>query len=188
MTRAERQELGLLRQLESKLRDAVTATQKREEKWPEYLKTKGVKFWADALARMDEYRNTGFKHQINGSGTPTGENLQERSRKASALERTGADTGTAGRWAERPAASTNFKGQADEPHDRQHLLRRSKMAKLVITPEIEAHTNKAVAAAIKAERKRVADGIKALELPEGTTARAGAAIKKAVKEAVAAQD
>ena len=62
------------------------------------------------------------------------------------------------------------------------------MAKLVITPEIEAYTAKAVAAAIKAERKRVAEGIKNLELPEGTTARAGAAIKKAVKEAVAAQD
>lgn len=185
MTRAERQELGLLRQLESKLREAVTSTQKREEKWPDYLKTKGVKFWSDALARLDGYRASGFK--VNGSGTPTGENLQERSRKASALERTGADAGTAGRRAERPSAPTNFKGQADGPHDRRQLLRRSKMAKLVITPEIEAHTNKAVAAAIKAERKRVAEGIKNLELPEGTTARAGAAIKKAVKEAVAAE-
>lgn len=74
-------------------------------------------------------------------------------------------------------------GPSDPP---QPTIRRSTMAKLVITPEIEAHTNKAVAAALKAERKRVADGVKALELPEGTTARAGAAIKKAVKEAVAA--
>lgn len=149
MTEAERQELRLLRQLEAKLRESLAATLEREAKFPAYLKTKSVKFWADALARMDEYRRNGFK--------PTG-------------------------------AKKVSNGQADGPHDRQHLLRRSKMAKLQITPEIEAHTNKAVAAALKAERKRVADGVKNLVLPEGTTARAAAAIKKAVKEAVASQD
>lgn len=60
------------------------------------------------------------------------------------------------------------------------------MAKIQDDPKVQAHVEKEVAKAIKVERKRVADGIKNLALPEGTTARSGAAIKKAVKEAVAA--
>lgn len=132
----------MLRQLEAKLRESVEFHRKREEKFPDYLKTKGVKFWGDVLDRLDEYRREGVKIS---------------------------------------------NGQPSEPKDRaKQLNRRITVAKLTITPEIEAHTSKAVAVALKAERKRVADGLKDLELPEGTTARAAAAIKKAVKEAVAA--
>jgi hypothetical protein len=54
-----------------------------------------------------------------------------------------------------------------------------------ISDEATKYAEKQVAAAIKAERKRVADGVKAMELPEGTTARAGAEIKRALKAAVA---
>jgi hypothetical protein len=50
----------------------------------------------------------------------------------------------------------------------------------------QKYADKQVAAALKAERKRVADGVKALALPEGTTARAGAEIKRTLKAAVAA--
>ena len=49
----------------------------------------------------------------------------------------------------------------------------------------QAIADKQVAAAIKAERKRVADGVKNLALPEGTTARGGAELKRALKAAVA---
>lgn len=54
-----------------------------------------------------------------------------------------------------------------------------------ISAEAQKYAEKQVAAALKAERKRVADGVKAIELPEGTTARAGAEIKRALKAAVA---
>lgn len=150
MTKVEAQrqqvaELGLLRQLEAKLREAIEATAKKEERFPEYLKSKSVPFWSDTLKRLDEFRANGFK------------------------------------------TAPISKGQATEPNDRtqQNLLRRSNVAKLQITPEIEAHTSKAVAAAVKAEQKRVAEGLKAVDLPEGTTARQSAAIMKAVKAAIA---
>lgn len=97
MTKADRLELQLLRQLEAKLREAVETTQKREAAWPEFIRTKGVKFWADALARLEDYRRNGFK--INGSGTPTGKNLQDCRQRAYDLERTDADAGTTGRRA-----------------------------------------------------------------------------------------
>lgn len=185
MTKADRLELQLLRQLEVKLREAVETTQRREAAWPEFIRTKGVKFWADALAKLEDYRRNGFK--INGSGTPIGKNLQDRCQKAYDLERTDADAGTTGRRAQQPSAPTNFQGQVDEPHDRrQHSIRSTKMAKLQDDPKVQALIEKEVAKAVKAERKRVSDGIKNLELPEGTTARA-AAIKKAVKAAVAAE-
>jgi len=46
----------------------------------------------------------------------------------------------------------------------------------------QARHERAVAAAVKADRARAA---KAFALPEGTTARAGAAIKRAVRAAIA---
>lgn len=57
-----------------------------------------------------------------------------------------------------------------------------------VDPKVQAMIDKAVAAAVKEERKRVAAGVKAIELPEGTTARAGAEIKRALKAAVAAAE
>jgi hypothetical protein len=59
------------------------------------------------------------------------------------------------------------------------------MAKLKDDPAVQALMSKAAADAVKAEKKRVAAGLKALALPEGTTARAGAEIKKAIKTALA---
>lgn len=49
----------------------------------------------------------------------------------------------------------------------------------------QKYAEKQVAAALKAERARVKAGVAAIELPEGTTARAGADIKRALKAAVA---
>lgn len=55
-----------------------------------------------------------------------------------------------------------------------------------VSEEAVKHAAKQVELALKAERKRVADGVKGIVLPEGTTARAGAEIKRALKAAVAA--
>lgn len=62
------------------------------------------------------------------------------------------------------------------------------MAKLKEDPAVQALLEKAVAAALKTERARVKKALAGPWLPEGTTARAGAAIKQAVKEAIAADD
>ena len=60
------------------------------------------------------------------------------------------------------------------------------MAKVSDDPKVIAFADKQAAAAVKAEQKRVAANLKALEMPEGTTARQGAAIKKAIKLAIVA--
>lgn len=60
-------------------------------------------------------------------------------------------------------------------------------AKLIDDPAVKAVVDKAVADALKAERKRVSACLKDVELPEGTTARQGSAIKKAVKDALATE-
>lgn len=60
------------------------------------------------------------------------------------------------------------------------------MAKLNDDPKVVAFADKQAAAAVKTEQKRVAANLKALEMPEGTTARSAAAIKKAIKLAIAA--
>ena len=59
------------------------------------------------------------------------------------------------------------------------------MAK-VVSAEAQSYADKQVAAALKAERKRVAEGVKGIALPEEVTARVAAGIKRSVKEAVAA--
>lgn len=59
------------------------------------------------------------------------------------------------------------------------------MAKLKDDPAVQAMVEKAVAKAVKEERARVKKALTGPWLPEGTTARAGAAIKQAVKVALA---
>lgn len=178
LSQAERNELGVLRQLEAKLREAIDATQQREEKFPDYLKTKSVRYWAPILGRLDEFRANGFK-------------AEEGKRVVATAGGTGsAGTSQADQRHPRSASAGNKEPGTElqrNPNNKPFIesTRRSSMAKLQITPEIEAHTAKAVAAAVKAEQKRVAEALKSVELPEGTTARAGAAIMKAVKAAVA---
>ena len=54
-----------------------------------------------------------------------------------------------------------------------------------IDPAVQAKIDKATAKAVATERKRVSKALAGMEMPEGTTARAAAAFKKAAKAAVA---
>lgn len=54
-----------------------------------------------------------------------------------------------------------------------------------VSAEAQKYADKQVAAALKEERARVRANVAAIELPEGTTARAGAEIKRALKSAIA---
>lgn len=62
------------------------------------------------------------------------------------------------------------------------------MASLKNDPAVQALIEKEAAKAVKGERARVSKALASMELPEGTTARAGAEIKRAVKTAVAAAE
>lgn len=55
-----------------------------------------------------------------------------------------------------------------------------------VDPKVQAAIDKAVAAAVKAEQKRVSAALKAMEMPEGTSIRAAAAIKQSFKAALTA--
>ncbi len=99
-------------------------------------------------------------------------------------------------WAERRAAAENtFEPVAEETTGRKGdsstepvVTNERKVRKMAkeLDEKTQGVVDKAVAKALKDERKRVSDSVKGIELPEGTTARAASAIKAAVKGAVAA--